>query len=127
MLCLLGNHYQETAKQPMEFPVTREQLNHYRTMAENVQSELAATLVKFECAQSEVRHCTHPIAQRGVLSAFYRVQWVAGDQKQDDKQGISPMDKVWTYFLTCLAPPTPCWLLDFGEVCITWGHLRTMG
>ncbi|XP_038173598.1 coiled-coil domain-containing protein 170 isoform X2 [Arvicola amphibius] len=39
----------------MEFPVIREQLNHYRTMAENIQSELAATLVKFECAQSELR------------------------------------------------------------------------
>lgn len=46
---------EETASQPMEFPVTREQLNHYRTMAENIQSELAATLVKFECAQSELR------------------------------------------------------------------------
>ncbi|XP_012982218.1 coiled-coil domain-containing protein 170 isoform X1 [Mesocricetus auratus] len=46
---------EETANHPMEFPVTREQLNHYRNVAENVQSELAATLVKFECAQSELR------------------------------------------------------------------------
>ncbi|XP_051061962.1 coiled-coil domain-containing protein 170 isoform X1 [Phodopus roborovskii] len=46
---------EETASHPMDFPVTREQLNHYRNVAENVQSELAATLVKFECAQSELR------------------------------------------------------------------------
>ncbi|XP_028620191.1 coiled-coil domain-containing protein 170 [Grammomys surdaster] len=38
-----------------EVPITREQLDHYRNVAENVQSELAATLVKFECAQSELR------------------------------------------------------------------------
>ncbi|XP_007643060.1 coiled-coil domain-containing protein 170 isoform X1 [Cricetulus griseus] len=46
---------EETANHPMEFPGTWEQLNHYRNVAENVQSELAATLVKFECAQSELR------------------------------------------------------------------------
>lgn len=79
ILCLLGNLFQETANQPMEFSVTREQLNHYRTMAENIQSELAATLVKFECAQSEVRHCTHLIAQKCILLAVYRVKQVAED------------------------------------------------
>ncbi|XP_036024592.1 coiled-coil domain-containing protein 170 [Onychomys torridus] len=46
---------EETANHSTEFPVTREQLNHYRDVAENAQSELAATLVKFECAQSELR------------------------------------------------------------------------
>nr|XP_013006572.1 coiled-coil domain-containing protein 170 [Cavia porcellus] len=46
---------QEIGDHPLEIPVTREQLNHYRNMAENVRSELAATLVKFECAQSELR------------------------------------------------------------------------
>ncbi|ERE86064.1 coiled-coil domain-containing protein C6orf97-like protein [Cricetulus griseus] len=55
MLCLLWKLHQETANHPMEFPGTWEQLNHYRNVAENVQSELAATLVKFECAQSELR------------------------------------------------------------------------
>ncbi|KAM6180663.1 coiled-coil domain-containing protein 170 [Erethizon dorsatum] len=39
----------------LEVPVTREQLNHYRNVAENVRSELAATLVKFEGAQSELQ------------------------------------------------------------------------
>ncbi|XP_054426099.1 coiled-coil domain-containing protein 170 [Pteronotus mesoamericanus] len=39
----------------LETPVTREQLNHYRNVAENARSELAATLVKFECTQSELR------------------------------------------------------------------------
>ncbi|KAL1770483.1 coiled-coil domain-containing protein 170 [Sigmodon hispidus] len=46
---------EETANHPTELPVNRDQLNHYRSMAENIQSELAATLVKFECAQSELR------------------------------------------------------------------------
>ncbi|XP_054992723.1 coiled-coil domain-containing protein 170 [Sorex araneus] len=39
----------------LEAPVSREQLNHYRNVVEKTQSELAATLVKFECAQSELR------------------------------------------------------------------------
>lgn len=59
MLCLLGKLYQGTADHRPEAPVTREQLDHYRDVAENVQSELAATLVKLECVQSEVRRCSH--------------------------------------------------------------------
>ncbi|XP_004368882.2 coiled-coil domain-containing protein 170 [Trichechus manatus latirostris] len=55
MFCLLGEPYQETYDHLLEVPVTREQLNHYRNVAENAQSELAATLVKFKCAQSELR------------------------------------------------------------------------
>ncbi|XP_019494441.1 PREDICTED: coiled-coil domain-containing protein 170 isoform X2 [Hipposideros armiger] len=39
----------------LEAPVSREQLNHHRNVAENARSELAATLVKFECAQSELQ------------------------------------------------------------------------
>lgn len=58
MLCLLGKLYQGTASHRPEVPDTREQLNHYRNVTENVQSELAAMLVKFECAQSEVRRCS---------------------------------------------------------------------
>lgn len=60
LLCILsfGEPYQEIYDHLLEAPVTREQLNHYRNVAENAQSELAATLVKFECAQSEVRLCT---------------------------------------------------------------------
>nr|XP_012596372.1 coiled-coil domain-containing protein 170 isoform X3 [Microcebus murinus] len=46
---------QETYDHLLEVPVTREQLNHYRNVAENARSELAATLVKLECAQSELR------------------------------------------------------------------------
>ncbi|XP_047414412.1 coiled-coil domain-containing protein 170 isoform X3 [Sciurus carolinensis] len=49
------NDAQETHNHSLEVPVTREQLNHYRNVAENVRSELAATLVKFESAQSELR------------------------------------------------------------------------
>ncbi|XP_052025463.1 coiled-coil domain-containing protein 170 [Apodemus sylvaticus] len=44
-----------TADHHPEVPVPQEQLNRYRNVAENVQSELAAMLVKFECAQSELR------------------------------------------------------------------------
>ncbi|XP_006140069.1 coiled-coil domain-containing protein 170 [Tupaia chinensis] len=39
----------------LEVPVTQEQLNHYRNVAEDARSELAATLVKLESAQSELR------------------------------------------------------------------------
>ncbi|XP_054212432.1 coiled-coil domain-containing protein 170 isoform X2 [Homo sapiens] len=46
---------QETYDHLSEVPVTREQLNHYRNVAQNARSELAATLVKFECAQSELQ------------------------------------------------------------------------
>ncbi|XP_029452777.1 coiled-coil domain-containing protein 170-like [Rhinatrema bivittatum] len=35
-------------------PVTREQTNHYRVLAETARSELAALHVKFECAQTEL-------------------------------------------------------------------------
>ncbi|KAG8510705.1 Coiled-coil domain-containing protein 170, partial [Galemys pyrenaicus] len=45
----------ETHDHLLEIPITREQVNHYRNVAENTQSELAAILVKFECAQSELR------------------------------------------------------------------------
>uniref|UniRef100_A0A8C5QL22 Coiled-coil domain containing 170 n=2 Tax=Leptobrachium leishanense TaxID=445787 RepID=A0A8C5QL22_9ANUR len=38
----------------LDIPVTREQLNHYRTIAENAHSELAALHVKHESAQSEL-------------------------------------------------------------------------
>ncbi|XP_008063153.2 coiled-coil domain-containing protein 170 [Carlito syrichta] len=50
-----GELYQENHDHLLEVPATREQLNHYRNVAENARSELAATLVKFECAQSELR------------------------------------------------------------------------
>ncbi|XP_077875016.1 coiled-coil domain-containing protein 170 isoform X2 [Ictidomys tridecemlineatus] len=46
---------EETRDHSLEVPVSREQLNHYRNVVENVRSELAATLVKFESAQSELR------------------------------------------------------------------------
>ncbi|XP_053448394.1 damage-control phosphatase ARMT1 isoform X3 [Nycticebus coucang] len=46
---------QETYDHLLDVQVTREQLNHHRNLAENARSELAATLVKFECAQSELR------------------------------------------------------------------------
>ncbi|XP_035564510.1 coiled-coil domain-containing protein 170 isoform X5 [Canis lupus familiaris] len=53
--CLLGEPCQEIYDHLLEVPVSRDQLNHYRNVAEDARSELAATLVKFECAQSELR------------------------------------------------------------------------
>ncbi|XP_029452416.1 coiled-coil domain-containing protein 170-like isoform X2 [Rhinatrema bivittatum] len=38
----------------LDMPVTREQTNHYRVLAETARSELAALHVKFECAQTEL-------------------------------------------------------------------------
>ncbi|XP_073413783.1 coiled-coil domain-containing protein 170 [Dendrobates tinctorius] len=38
----------------MDVPITREQMNHYRMVAENSQSELAALHVKYETTQSEL-------------------------------------------------------------------------
>ncbi|KAM4770930.1 coiled-coil domain-containing protein 170 [Rhinophrynus dorsalis] len=38
----------------LDIPVTREQINHYRIIAENAHSELAALHVKYESAQSEL-------------------------------------------------------------------------
>ncbi|XP_030172460.1 coiled-coil domain-containing protein 170 [Lynx canadensis] len=52
---LLGEPCQEIYDRLLEVPVTREQLHHYRNVAESARSDLAATLVKFECAQSELR------------------------------------------------------------------------
>jgi hypothetical protein len=78
MVCLLGELYQETSHHPLEGPVTREQLNRYRNVAENVRSELAATLVKFECAQSEVRWSIL-ITQKWVFLAACGVKQSAGD------------------------------------------------
>ena len=52
-----GEPYQETYDHLLEVAVTPEQLNHYRNVVEAARSELAATLVKFESAQSEVRVC----------------------------------------------------------------------
>uniref|UniRef100_A0A8B9PA59 Coiled-coil domain containing 170 n=1 Tax=Apteryx owenii TaxID=8824 RepID=A0A8B9PA59_APTOW len=39
---------------PLDIPVTREQMNRYWAAAETAQSELAALLVKYDCAQSEL-------------------------------------------------------------------------
>ncbi|XP_060229186.1 coiled-coil domain-containing protein 170 isoform X2 [Meriones unguiculatus] len=57
---------EETADHPPEVRATQEQLNHYRNVAENVQSELAATLVKFECAQSELRELRSKVLSKEV-------------------------------------------------------------
>lgn len=81
---LLGELYQEIGDHPLEIPVTREQLNHYRNMAENVRSELAATLVKFECAQSEVRLCIFTTRQ-WVFVASYGVKQSQAGYKWDGR------------------------------------------
>nr|XP_045014405.1 coiled-coil domain-containing protein 170 [Jaculus jaculus] len=57
---------QDAGNRLLEVSVTREQLNHYRNLAENVRSELAASLVKFECAQSELQDLRTKILSKEV-------------------------------------------------------------
>ncbi|XP_007941420.1 coiled-coil domain-containing protein 170 [Orycteropus afer afer] len=57
---------EETYDHLLEVPVTREHLNHYRNVAENAQSELAATLVRFECVQSELRDLRSKVLSKEV-------------------------------------------------------------
>ncbi|XP_075780559.1 coiled-coil domain-containing protein 170 isoform X4 [Pelodiscus sinensis] len=51
----------------LDIPVTREQANHYRAVAETAHSELAALLVKYECAQSELLDLRSKIVSKKVL------------------------------------------------------------
>nr|XP_005301455.1 coiled-coil domain-containing protein 170 isoform X1 [Chrysemys picta bellii] len=60
-ICSVGRNKGRTEAQKgaydhilLDIPVTREQTNHYRAVAETARSELAALLVKYECAQSEL-------------------------------------------------------------------------
>ncbi|XP_063773943.1 coiled-coil domain-containing protein 170 isoform X1 [Pseudophryne corroboree] len=50
----------------VDIPVTREQMNHYRIIAENSQSELAALHVKYETAQSELLDLRSKISSKEV-------------------------------------------------------------
>ncbi|XP_054832290.1 coiled-coil domain-containing protein 170 [Eublepharis macularius] len=50
----------------LDIPVTREQLFHYRNAAETARSELAALLVKYECAQAELLDLKSKIASKEV-------------------------------------------------------------
>ncbi|XP_073075865.1 coiled-coil domain-containing protein 170 isoform X3 [Manis javanica] len=50
----------------LEGPITRERLNHYWNVAEDARSELAATLVKFDCAQSELRDLRSKVLSQDV-------------------------------------------------------------
>ncbi|XP_075410334.1 coiled-coil domain-containing protein 170 [Tenrec ecaudatus] len=65
---------QETYDRHLEAPVTWEQLNHYRNVAENAQSELAATLVKFECAQTELRDLRSKMLSKEVSCQELKVE-----------------------------------------------------
>ncbi|XP_073528808.1 coiled-coil domain-containing protein 170 [Phyllobates terribilis] len=48
----------------MDVPITREQMNRYRMVAENSQSELAALHVKYETAQSELLDIRSKLSSR---------------------------------------------------------------
>ncbi|XP_069462876.1 coiled-coil domain-containing protein 170 [Ambystoma mexicanum] len=50
----------------LDIPVTREQMNHYRLLAENSRSELAALLVKYESSQSELLDLRSRLSSREV-------------------------------------------------------------
>nr|XP_036879056.1 coiled-coil domain-containing protein 170 isoform X2 [Manis javanica] len=58
--------YQKTHDHFLEGPITRERLNHYWNVAEDARSELAATLVKFDCAQSELRDLRSKVLSQDV-------------------------------------------------------------
>ncbi|XP_040283283.1 coiled-coil domain-containing protein 170 [Bufo bufo] len=50
----------------MDVPITREQTNHYRMVAENSHSELAALHVKYETAQSELLELRSKLSSKEV-------------------------------------------------------------
>ncbi|XP_074846469.1 coiled-coil domain-containing protein 170 isoform X2 [Carettochelys insculpta] len=73
-VCSVGRNKGKTEAQKgaydhivLDTPVTREQTNHYRAAAEMAHSELAALLVKYECAQSELLDLKSRMVSKEVL------------------------------------------------------------
>lgn len=100
-----GELCQEIYDHLLEAPVSREQLNHYRNVAENARSELAATLVKFECAQSEVRLCIFIIQKWDFLASCRVKQSIEVITKRIVGHRFKPFGKVYAFSLiVCLSP-----------------------
>ncbi|XP_070589820.1 coiled-coil domain-containing protein 170 isoform X2 [Erythrolamprus reginae] len=69
----------------LDVPDTREQLAHYRKAAETANSELAALLVKFECAQAEILDLKSRIASQEVSIQECKAE-IGGYKENDARQ-----------------------------------------
>uniref|UniRef100_A0A8C6V658 Coiled-coil domain containing 170 n=1 Tax=Naja naja TaxID=35670 RepID=A0A8C6V658_NAJNA len=69
----------------VDVPDTREQLVHYRNAAETASSELAALLVKYECAQAEILDLKSRIASQEVAIQEFKAE-VGGYKENDARQ-----------------------------------------
>uniref|UniRef100_A0A8D0GFI7 Coiled-coil domain containing 170 n=1 Tax=Sphenodon punctatus TaxID=8508 RepID=A0A8D0GFI7_SPHPU len=70
-----------------DIPITREQLSHYRTAAETARSELAALLVKYECAQAEVQDLRSKFVSKEV--SFQELKAEVGSYKENNARQSS--------------------------------------
>ncbi|KFP03264.1 Coiled-coil domain-containing protein 170, partial [Calypte anna] len=71
----------------LDFPVTREQINHYRAAAETAQSELAALSVKYDCAKSELLELRSRMVSRE--ASFQDLKAEAESYKEDNARQMS--------------------------------------
>ncbi|KAL7987680.1 hypothetical protein Chor_006599 [Crotalus horridus] len=69
----------------MDVPDTREQLVHYRNAAETASSELAALLVKYECAQAEILELKSRTASQEVAIQEFKAE-IGGYKENDARQ-----------------------------------------
>ncbi|XP_058025442.1 coiled-coil domain-containing protein 170 isoform X2 [Ahaetulla prasina] len=69
----------------LDVPDSREQLVHYRNAAETASSELAALLVKYECAQAEILDLKSRIASQEVSIQEFKAE-VGGYKENDARQ-----------------------------------------
>ncbi|NXI34476.1 CC170 protein, partial [Galbula dea] len=66
---------------------TREQMNHYRAAAETAKSELAALMVKYDCAQSELRELRSRIVSKE--ASFQELKAEAESYKENNARQLS--------------------------------------
>ncbi|NXT53565.1 CC170 protein, partial [Pluvianellus socialis] len=71
----------------LDIPVTREQMNHYRAAAETAQSELAALLVKYDCAQSQLLELRSRIIAKE--ASFQELKAEAESYKENNARQMS--------------------------------------
>ncbi|NWT81877.1 CC170 protein, partial [Lanius ludovicianus] len=71
----------------LDISVTREQMNHYRAAAETAQSELAALLVKYDCAQSELLKLRSSMISKE--ASFQELKAEAGSYKESNARQMS--------------------------------------
>ncbi|KAM3853579.1 coiled-coil domain-containing protein 170 [Vipera latastei] len=69
----------------LDVPDTREQLVHYRNAAETARSELAALLVKYECAQAEILDLKSRTVSQEVAIQEFKAE-IGGYKENDARQ-----------------------------------------